>query len=268
MTQYGIYEKALISDDLKESLNYAKSVGYNFWEIAIDNDRKERLDWNKEKRNQLIKTCQETEMPIYNMVLSLHRDYPLGSNDEKVRNQALNYLIQAVDLASSLGIRTIQIAGYYTSGSDTDDGSITYYTEILKEGASYASSKGIMLGIENMDYDLTEARTIIEVVKEINNPFLGVFLDVGNFAANELDPIKELQKGLPYLVGLHLKETDIGVYRRVKFGKGIVNFHEIFNFLTESNYKGYFGVEMWNDDNPDSLNEIKHAIEWLIEQRQ
>lgn len=267
MTQYGIYEKALISDDLKRSLNYAKSEGYNFWEIAIDNDRKERLNWNNEQLEKIRVLCHETEMPIYNMVLSLHRDYPLGSNDENVRNQALNYLKQAVDLASKLGVRTIQIAGYYTSGSDKHDGSIAFYTETLKEGASYASSKGIMLGIENMDYDLTEASAILAVVKEINNPFLGVFLDVGNFAANELNPIEELEKSLPFLVGLHLKETDIGIYRRVKFGTGIVNFHGIFNYLTESNYKGYFGVEMWNDDNPDSLNEIKHAIEWLIEQR-
>lgn len=267
MTQYGIYEKALISKDFEKSLIYAKSVGYNFWEIAIDNDRKERLDWNKEQINQLLTTCQDTEMPIYNMVLSLHRDYPLGSDDEEVRNQALNYLEQAIDLASNLGVRTIQIAGYYSSGANENDGSIRNYTESLREGASYASSKGILLGIENMDYDLIEANTILEIIKEIDNPFLGVFLDVGNFAANELDPIRELENCLPYLIGLHLKETDKGVYRRLKFGKGIVKFQDIFNFLEESNYKGYFGVEMWNDENPDSLNEIKHAIEWLIEQR-
>lgn len=266
MAQYGIYEKALISENLEESLIYASKEGYNFWEIAVDNDRKERLYWDEQKIHELVTLCQKTNMPIFNMVLSLHRDYPLGSSDPQKRYEAVEYLYKAIDLAVKLGIRTIQLAGYYTSSALDNDGTILEYTESLKKGAAYASSNGVILAIENMDYGLTDSTSIISIIEEVNNPYLGAFLDVGNFAANKFNPIKELEKALPYIFGLHLKETKIDVYRRVKFGEGIVDFKSILQFLKSSGYDGYLGIEMWNDDNPESLEEIKNAINWLKNQ--
>lgn len=266
MAKYGIYEKALLNEDFKESLVYAKEQGYDFWEISIDKERKERLSWNKDQIDKMMKLCSDTEMPIYNMVLSLHRDYPLGSFNEGVREKSLEYLFQAIDLASKLGIRTIQLAGYYTS-EGKDNGDLETYIDTLTKGVSYASQNGVVLAIENMDYDLIDTKDILYVVQKINNPFLKMFLDVGNFAANELDPIEELEKAFPHLVGLHLKETKIATYRRVAFGDGIVDFKNIFKYLKENKYDGYFGVEMWNDNDPDSLITIKDAIDWLKEQK-
>lgn len=266
MAKYGIYEKALLNEDFEESLVYAKKQGYDFWEISIDKERKERLSWDKAELDEMKRLCSDTEMPIYNMVLSLHRDYPLGSFDEDVRKKSLEYLFQAIDLASKLGIRTIQLAGYYTS-EGKENGDLETYIDTLTKGVSYAAQNGVILAIENMDYDLIDTKDILYVVKKINNPFLKMFLDVGNFAANGLDPIGELQEALPYLVGLHLKETKIATYRRVAFGAGIVNFEEIFKYLKENRYEGYFGIEMWNDNDPESLITIKEALDWLKKQR-
>lgn len=262
MSSFGIYEKALLSDNFEYSLFYAKEIGYDFWEISIDNDRKYRLNWGDSEINNLLKTCQKTDMPIFNMVLSLHRDFPLGSHDDATRQQGIEYLYQAIDLARKIGIRTIQLAGYYTLNNQYD-GSIERYIQSLAETVGYAASNGIMLGIENMDRDLVNIKDILYIIKSINNPYLKMFLDVGNFVANELDPIRELEFALPHVVGLHLKETRLGEYRRVRFGEGLVNFTEIFNFLKENNYNGYFGVEMWNDNEPDSLNEIEYSLNWL-----
>lgn len=266
MNSIGIYEKALMSNDFEESLHYAKKIGYDYWEISIDADRKQRLKWSPEKIDKLIDICNKTDMPIFNMVLSVHRDFPLGSHDDAIQKKAINYLYQAIDLSRKLGIRTIQLAGYYTL-MDEHDGSKERYIEALKETVGYAASNGIMLGIENMDRDLLNIQDILTIVKAVNNPYLGVFLDVGNFAANNLDPISELEPAIPYLVGLHLKETRISEYRRVKFGEGIVDFEATFNFLREKNYKGYLGVEMWNDEDPDSFDTIKESINWLKEQQ-
>lgn len=268
MANYGIYEKALISDNLENSLNYARGSGYTFWEISIDKSRKGRLYWDDESIKRMADVCLKTDMPIYNMVLSIHRDYPLGSYDGDIREKGLEYLFRAIDLAVKLGIRTIQLAGYYTSAKEAKDGSIEVFTESLIAGAKYAAANGVMLGIENMDYDLTSVEDIISVVNKVNNPYLNYFLDVGNFMANELNPLKELKEVIPYLVGLHLKETNKGIYRRVDFGRGIVPFKQIFELLKKNGYDGYFGVEMWNDDDSESLNKISDAIKWLDNLRQ
>lgn len=231
MVSCGIYEKALLRNNLEKSLKYAHYCGYTFWEISIDNERKDRLYWSNEKIKEIRNICLETNMPIYNMVLSIHRDYPLGSKDKNIREKGLDYLIKAIDLAVKLGVRTIQLAGYYNSSKNAKDGTRNLFVDLLKEGVKYASSNGIMLGIENMDYDLISSDDIRGIVEEINSPYLKYFLDVGNFMANELNPIRELKDVVPNLIGLHLKETNVGVYRRVDFGEGIVPFREILDFL-------------------------------------
>ena len=66
MAKYGIYEKALLDEDFKKSLQYAKQQGYDFWEISIDKERKHRLSWDQAKVNEVLMLCNDTEMPIYN----------------------------------------------------------------------------------------------------------------------------------------------------------------------------------------------------------
>ncbi len=267
MVEYGIYEKALISSDLENSLRYAHSHGYTFWEISIDSDRKSRLDWSEKEIEDLLNICLKTNMPIFNMVLSIHREFPLGSNNSEIRTQGLKYLYKAIDLSVKLGIRTIQLAGYYNSSNALSDGDCEYFINSLRKGAQYAESKGVMLGIENMDYDLVSTKEIKYIIETINSPYLNYFLDVGNFIANGLDPLDELKDIIPRLVGLHLKETRKKTYRRVDFGTGSVPFEKIFVFLNQNNYNGYLGIEMWNDDNPDSLHKIDHARTWLENKR-
>lgn len=264
MAKYGIYEKALLPDKLEDSLNFAKEAGYEYWEISVDKERKDRLSWSNETIDSLLDICKKNSMPIFNMVLSIHRDFPLGSKDESIRMQGIEYLKQAIVLAGKLNIRTIQLAGYYTSGNGKADGSIELYIESLKKCVNVAAERGVLLGIENMDRDLIDSKDILYIIKKVDNPYLKMFLDVGNFAANNLNVIEQLQIGLPHLVGLHLKETRLGEYRRVLFGQGIVDFSAIFKFLSQENYDGYFGVEMWNDNNSDSLSIVKSSLKWLI----
>ena len=266
MAKYGIYEKALSLEDLESSLKYAKEAGYDYWEISVDKDREYRLSWTDKSIESLLLSCKTTDMPIFNMVLSIHRDFPLGCFDESKRNQGIEYLKQAIILGGKLNVRTIQLAGYYTTGNGYNDGSIDLYIQSLKKCMNLASERGILLGIENMDRDLIDSKDILYIVENINSPYLNMFLDVGNFAANNLNVIEQLKVGLPHLVGVHLKETKLNKYRRVPFGQGVVEFSNILRFLSQKNYDGYFGVEMWNDNSLDSLNIVKESLEWLVSQ--
>ena len=169
-------------------------------------------------------------------------------------------------LASKLKVRTVQIAGYLQL-EQNDAGSITNYIMSLRECINLAASRGIILAIENMDRDLVSSEQILTIIHAVDSPYLQAFLDVGNFVANGLDPITELRLALPHLVGLHLKETKPKVYRRVEYGKGAVNFKQIFHHLVCAGYDGYFGAEMWNDDCADSMDKVARSFEYLEAQR-
>ena len=266
MCTLGIYERALPAQDLKASLAQAHDIGFSFWEFSVDPQKKSRLDWTDQEISQLLQLCNETKMPIFNMVLSLHRDFPLGTNNQQLRESAVVMLKKAIVLASKLNIRTVQIAGYLQLEQD-DTGSITNYIMSLRECINVAASRGIILAIENMDRDLVSTEQILTIIRAVDSPYLQAFLDVGNFVANGLDPISELRLALPHLVGLHLKETKPRMYRRVEYGEGAVNFKRIFHHLICAGYDGYFGAEMWNDNCANSMDKVAQSFAYLQNQR-
>ncbi|AMB92481.1 L-ribulose-5-phosphate 3-epimerase [Aerococcus christensenii] len=263
MFKFGIYEKALPKNNFQEQLKRARQIGYDFWEMSVDPSKIDRLFWDKESIYKMKAMCDYAELPIYNMVLSAHRDTPLGSIDEGDYSQARNYLMKATDLAVKLGIRTIQIAGYYNSNKNKVDGSRERYVRNLKQCVDYAQRNGVMLGIENVDYDIVDGITISQIISEVNSPYLKAYPDVGNFAANGLDEVNELEVLKNNIVGIHFKDTKINTFRRIDFNCGIVNFDKILSYLLSIKYEGYIGIEMWEDDKADSLSKVSNAIKFI-----
>ncbi len=92
----------------------AKELGFDFVEISIDetDERLARLDWNKEKREYLVKSIFETGIKIPTMCFSGHRRFPMGSKNADTRKKAMELMEKAIIFASDIGIRIIQLAGY------------------------------------------------------------------------------------------------------------------------------------------------------------
>jgi L-ribulose-5-phosphate 3-epimerase len=77
------------------------------------------------------------------------------------------------------------------------------------------------------------------------------------------DVPRELLLGGRSLVGIHLKDTRIREFRRVPFGKGLVDFDAAFRTLAGMGYRGIFMVEMWNEAEPDPVASVSQARQWL-----
>ena len=127
----GLYEKAMHPGlSWREKLAFAKESGYDFVEISIDekDEKLARLDWTAQERRELLDAMQDTGLPIRSMCLSGHRKYPLGSADPAVRARGMEIMEKAVQLADSLGVRVIQLAGYDVyyedSSAETDRKSV------------------------------------------------------------------------------------------------------------------------------------------------
>ena len=134
--EIGLYEKALPKDlSWIEKFRIAKSVGYDYIEISIDEtpDRLSRLDIDKSTQMNLLTAISETGMHIGSMCLSAHRKYPFGSTDPKIRQQSMDIMAKALVLASSLGARTIQLAGYDVYYEDSTNDTKKYFLRICTE---------------------------------------------------------------------------------------------------------------------------------------
>ena len=266
-SSFGIYEKALPAlPGWPEKLDAAAAAGFEFVEMSVDDDKRRlnRLDWNSDQRALLREASANSGVRLQTIILSAHRRFPLGSSTPATRKRALDMLNKAVDLAVDIGARVIQIAGYYVFYEKHDSGSRDRFMESLRCGLERASQAGVMLGLETMDgEDITSVERAMEVISEVNSPWLKVYPDVGNLAANGLDVTAELRRAAGHLVGVHLKDTRPGEYRRVPFGQGIVPFKEVFRTLADIGYEGGYLVEMWNDDTPDAIDIIANARQWL-----
>ncbi len=268
----GIYEKALPAlAHWPDRLAAAAEAGFDFVEIAVDDDpdRLARLDWTADRRRALRDAVETSGVRVHTLILSAHRRFPLGSASADGRLRAMELFDKAVDFAGDIGARVIQLAGYYVYYEEHTPQSRDWFLEGLQEGLARAASAGVMLGLETMDgKDVTSVAKAMEIVEIFNSPWLQVYPDVGNLAANGLDVGAELALARGHLIGIHLKDARPGEYRRVPFGAGTVPFVEAFRALNEIGYAGNFLIEMWNDGADDALEIITKARTWIFDRMQ
>lgn len=265
----GIYEKAIPKQfSWLERLEFAKELGFDFVEMSIDESdaRLERLNWSKEERLDLVKAIYQTGVRIPSICFSGHRRYPLGSNNPILEEKSLELMKKCIELAQDLGVRTIQLAGYDVYYEEKSPQTRQRFLKNLRQACDWAEEAQVVLAIEIMDDPfINSIEKYLAVEKAIQSPYLFVYPDTGNLSAWHNDLWSEFYIGHRSIAALHLKdtyavsETCSGQFRDVPFGKGCVEWKELFRILKETRYMGPFLIEMWTE-NCNSIEETKTAI--------
>lgn len=269
---FGIYEKAMPNVfDWETKIQVAKLAGYQFIEISIDesDERISRLDWPKEKRDELKSLLEVYDMKIISMCLSGHRRFPFGSANPETVILAKEIMKKAIDLAIDLGISNIQLAGYDVYYEDSTNETVERFISGLKYATELAEKNNIMLSIEIMDTPFIGTITKgLRFVNEVNSKNLQLYPDLGNLSQWASDPENELEIGIDHIVAIHLKDTRPNEFKCVPFGSGTVRFEDLFKKLKRLNYSKPFLIEMWADNDKtytkeESIKEIEEAKTWL-----
>lgn len=268
----GLYEKAMPSAlNWEEKLQCARDCGYDFVEISIDETdaRLARLEWTAQERAQLRETMQKIGVPIRSMCLSGHRKYPFGASDPAVRRRSLEIMEKAIQLSDDLGIRVIQLAGYDVYYEEGSEQTRKDFAENLKKAVEMAAVHGVVLGFETMETEFmnTVAKSM-KYVDLIDNPYLGVYPDVGNltnaaktYGTSVLD---DLETGRGHLVAMHLKETVPGKFREIPFLTGHVDFPAVIRKGWQLGVRR-FVTEMWDTGKPEWKEDICFAHDKMSE---
>ena len=263
----GLYEKAMPPTlSWREKLEFAKSAGYDFVEISIDekDEKLARLDWTAEQRLELVQTMKEVGLPIRSMCLSGHRKYPFGAKDPAVRARSMEIMEKAIEFADDLGIRIIQLAGYDVYYEDSTAESKALFLENLKKATEMAAVKGVMMGFETMETDfMNTVWKSMYYVDAVGSPYLGVYPDSGNLTnaakSSGGSVLDDLWSGRGHIVALHLKETVPGVFREVPFLTGHVDFPAVIQRAWALGVRRYV-TEIWYTGNDDTwADDIRFA---------
>ncbi|MBS5794907.1 MAG: L-ribulose-5-phosphate 3-epimerase [Clostridiales bacterium] len=267
--ELGLYEKAMPNNlNWEEKLKFAKSVGYDFVEISIDetDEKLSRLNMSKEERKNLVNLMMDNNIYIRTMCLSGHRKYPLGSNNKETVKRSLDIMEKAIILANDLGIRIIQIAGYDVYYEDSSIETVKRFEENLKKSTEIAAKFGVILAFETMETEfMNTVEKAMDYVNKINSPYLQVYPDIGNITnASKLynkDVLKDLETGKGHIVGMHLKETVPNKFREIPFGTGHVDFEKAINLTFNLGVRKYV-TELWCT-NDKWQQEVKEAYNMM-----
>lgn len=266
----GIYEKALPDDlDWDERLAIAKTAGYDFVEISVDEseERLARVKWPDSKKEELARAISRQNIPILTMCLSGNRRYPLGSECEETRQKGIRLVKDSVDFSLAVGIRIVQLASYDEYYNEANAKTQALFVESLQQVVEYAAGKGVSLALETMDIELMDSiEKLMKYVTLINSPYLQLYPDVGNITAMGKDVEKDFASGVGHIMAIHLKDTTPGVTRNIPYGEGIVDFVKFFRLIKRMDYKGLLVAEMWaTKERVSSIDYIRSAREFLIE---
>lgn len=262
----GLYEKSMPADlSWKVKLETAKKNGFDFVEISIDetDEKLKRLDMTKTERLEILSLMNAAELPIRTMCLSGHRKYPLGSSDKAVRDQGMEIMKKAIDLADDLGIRIIQLAGYDVYYETSTNETKKWFLDNLITATNMAAKAGVVMGFETMETEfMNTVKKAMEYVNKVSSIYLNVYPDIGNItnAAREYgtDVLADLESGKGHLVAMHLKETVPGVFREVPFGTGHVDFEAAIETAWSLGVRKYV-TEFWYTGNKEWENDLAFA---------
>ncbi len=271
----GMYEKSMPAYlSWQEKLYACKQAGFDWIEISIDetDEKINRLYWTKEKKDELVQLMKKTEVPIYTMCFSAQRKYSLGSLGKEKHDKAMEIMEKAIDFASELGIRIIQLAGYDCYYEQADEKTREEFIKNLKIASEMAARKGVLMGFETM-MDRTFIDTVekgMEFVKIVNSPYLGMYPDIGNLKASKIEHgypksvIEDIETGRGHIFAAHLKETAHQKDRSVPWGRGLTDYTSSIRKLKELGVRMFNG-EFWCDHPDDWQNWLKESNDFLRE---
>ena len=263
---FGLYEKSICTTwSWEDKFQLVKNAGYDYFEIAIDaTEPKLKRLYDNDEKLAIRRASEKIDMPLYTFAFTANRFFPLGSQDNEVREKGVKLLCDAIDFASYVGAKTVQIAGYDEYEKPRNLVTEGNFRNSLEQCVNHAAIRGVIISLETMDSDfLDTTHKAMRYVREFDSAFLQVGVDPGNITAMGNNPITDFPVGAGHIVEVEFKDVKPGEVRNIFYGEGIVDFDACFKALSEIKYQGFMAAEMWANDDPAYHPNIFKAIEFL-----
>jgi len=159
------------------------------------------------------------------------------------RTKEIESVKRWIDYAAILGAPHIRVfAG--SLDNQTPEAAKKNCIEALSECAEYAGKKGVFLGVENHGGIVAEPEPLLDIVKSVQSPWVGINLDTGNFHTD--DPYLDLARCAPYAVNVQIK-TEVTPRGQKSQPADLKRLAQI---LRDAHYQGYVALEYESEEDP------------------
>ena len=150
-----------------------------------------------------------------------------------------------IDRAAVLGAPHIRVfAGNLPKGG-TMEAAKKSCIEQLEECADYAGRRGIFLGIENHGGIVAEPGDLLDIIRAVKSPWVGVNLDTGNF--HTADPYGDIAKCAPYAVNVQVKTE---IQPKGAATKEKADLARLAGIIRDAGYQGWVALEFEEKTDP------------------
>jgi L-ribulose-5-phosphate 3-epimerase len=191
----------------------------------------------------LRRTAYKNAVNLYSIAVRVR----LAQPTPELRLAEFESLKKWVDVAERLGATHIRVFGGAIPKGATEDQAIAWAVEVLKRGAEYSGSKGILIGVEDDGGLTTTAEPTLRIVKQTDSPWAGMNLDTGNFPKNGYS---QVEMCIPYATSVHFK-TQIADENGAKQK---ADWDRLIGMFATAGYKGYLSLEY--ESQGDAATEI------------
>jgi len=256
------------SKSVESCMQLAKDAGFEGIELALAADGPIGMKSSDAEIIAIKKASEKIGIEICSLATGLYWQFSLTSNREDIREKAKQVVKRQIDVAALLGVDCILVcpgtvgvdfkpedvvpdAGNieFFAGSEIIDYDVAYERaqKALMELAPYAGEKGVIIGIENIwNKFLLSPLEMKNFLDEINSPFVGAFLDVGNMLLFGYPEhwIKILNKRIKKVHFKDFRRDAKGLAGFVDLLAGDVDWVKVIDAFEAVGYHGWASAEM------------------------
>lgn len=186
---------------------------------------------------------------VKNLLIMVDAEGELGDANDVKRLEAVDKHKIWVDIAARLGCHSIRVNAFGAEEADLIQAALV---DGLGSLAEYSQTAEVNILIENHGLFSSDAAFMVEVIKEINHPYVGTLPDFGNWCSSEkwggtsedgcetvYDQALGVEEFMPYAKGVSAKTYDFNA----DGGQDRINYKNLLQIVKNNGYQGHIGVE-------------------------
>ncbi|HEX6802684.1 MAG TPA: TIM barrel protein [Terriglobales bacterium] len=178
--------------------------------------------------------------------IAVDGDHSFYDRDLTARKQAITHAKKFVDVAVQIGSPSIRVHISRAKDSPPD---VQRAAESLRDVAGYASSKNVVVNLENDDLVSEDAFFIVKVIEAVDHPFLHALPDFANsmMTGNADFNYRAVDAMFRHAYCIcHVKDGEVDD----KGKRFSIDMQKSFGILKASGYRGYCSMEFDEPGNP------------------
>lgn len=206
---------------------------------------------------------------VANLLIMVDEEGDLGNPKAAKRKKAVENHYGWVDAAKALQCHSIRVNAFGTGEREVVKAALV---DGMGQLCAYGAEAGIHIVIENHGLYSSEADLMVEVIREVDSPYMGTLPDFGNWCTSEkwgatrddscenvYNIVEGIQAFLPYAKGVSAKSYDFDA----QGDQPRLDYRKLLQVVKDFGYEGYIGIEYEGENlsEPDGIRATKALIE-------